>query len=51
MKKYLTIEVLIDDKYEDAEECAREVIAEANGHHYCCDGTVKLNIIENNADN
>lgn len=46
MKKYLTLEVLIDEKMEDAKECAEEVIADATGHYFCCDGTVQINVIE-----
>lgn len=46
MKKYLTIEVLINDRYEDAKDCADEVINEALGHYYCCDGTVMLKVVE-----
>ena len=46
MKKYLTLEVLVDEAMEDAKECAEEVINEATGHYYCCDGTVKINIVE-----
>lgn len=48
MKKYLTIEVLIDESIEDAKECAKDVIDAALGHYYCCDGTVKLTITEVN---
>lgn len=46
MKKYLTIEVLIDEKMDDAKECADEVISSALGHYYCCDGTVDIKIID-----
>lgn len=46
MKKYLTLEVFIDETMEDAKECAEEVINEATGHYYCCDGTVKINVVE-----
>lgn len=48
MKKYVTLELLIDESVEDAKECAEEVIAEALGHHYCCDGTVSINVIQEN---
>lgn len=46
MKKFVTLELLIDETIEDAPECAEEIIEEVLGHHYCCDGTVKVNIIE-----
>ena len=46
MKKYLTLDVLIDESIEDAKECAKEVINEATGHYYCCDGTVDIKIVE-----
>lgn len=48
MKKYLVLEVLIDETMEDSKECAEEVISEAMGHYFCCDGTVKINILEKN---
>lgn len=46
MKKYLTLEVLIDEKMEDAKQCAEEVIYTATGHEYCCDRTVEIKVIE-----
>lgn len=46
MKKYLTLEVLIDETMEDSKECALEVISEATDHYFCCDGTVRINIVE-----
>ena len=46
MKKYVTLELLIDETVEDAKECAEEIIADALGHHYCCDGTVNINVIQ-----
>lgn len=46
MKKYLTIEVWVDDTIEDYKECVDEVIESAKGHEYCCDGTVDIKVIE-----
>lgn len=46
MKKYLNIEVYVDDSVEDCFKCANEVINEALSHHCCCDGTVQLRILE-----
>lgn len=46
MKKYLTLEVLIDDTIEDCEQCADEVIETMLGHEYCCDGTVEIKAIK-----
>lgn len=46
MKKYLTVEVLIDETMDDAKECAGEVIMSALGHEYCCDGTVDIRIVD-----
>lgn len=46
MKKYLTLEILIDEEIEDSKQCADAVINEALGHYYCCDGTVDIKIID-----
>lgn len=46
LKKYLTLEVLVDEEMEDYKECVEEVLISAMGHEYCCDGTIKINIIE-----
>lgn len=46
MKKYLLIEVLVDESIEDCKECADDVISEAISHCYCNDGTVDIKIIE-----
>ena len=46
LKKYLTLEVLVDEKMDDYKECVEEVLVSAMGHEYCCDGTININIIE-----
>jgi len=46
LKKYLTLEVLVDEEMEDYKECVEEVLVSAMGHEYCCDGTVEVHIIE-----
>lgn len=46
MKKYLILEVLIDEKMEDAKECAEEVIDHTLNHEFCLDGTVDIKILE-----
>lgn len=47
MKKVLVLEVWADENMEDNRECVNEVIGSAMGHEYCCDGTVKIEIIKN----
>lgn len=46
MKKYLTLEVWIDEEMDDYKECVEDVLGDAMGHEYCCDGTVRINIVE-----
>lgn len=42
MRKLLTLEVWVDETIEDAEKCAKEIVQQAQGHEYCCDGTVEV---------
>ena len=46
LKKYLTLEVWIDEEMDDYKECVEDVLGDAMGHEYCCDGTVRINIVE-----
>lgn len=46
MKKYLTIEVLINELTSDSKSCAQQVLITALQHEYCCDGTVDIKIID-----
>lgn len=47
MRKVLTLEVWEDETVSDSRKCVSEVVNEAIEHHYCCDGTVDIKIVEN----
>lgn len=47
MRKVLVLEIWADENMEDNRECVNEVIRTAMGHEYCCDGTVKIEVVEN----
>lgn len=46
MKRYVTVEIWVDDELEDCKQCADEVIDSIKGHEYCCDGTIKIKVFE-----
>lgn len=47
MRKALTLEIWEDETISNSGECVAEIISEAMGNAYCCDGTVDIKIIDN----
>jgi len=51
LRQIATLEVWIDDKVDDADLCAIDVIDNAKAHEWCLDGTVHLRVVKPHSEN